>query len=70
MSNKPKIIFHPGCFDNLDLTQEQLDEFVSMLEQAVEDGTLFENSREISEDDPMYQEIVARMQDAEDRKLQ
>ena len=50
---KPKIIFHPGCFDNLDISQEELDKIVEELEQMVEDGTLLENSREIDEDDPM-----------------
>ena len=67
---KPKIIFHPGCFDNLDISQEELDKIVEELEQMVEDGTLLENSREIDEDDPMYDEIMSRIRENEDRNLQ
>lgn len=71
---KPKIVFAPGCFDNLDVSQEELDKFMADLQQMVEDGTLFENSRLLDENDPEYLEIMKRI-DSEmienaNRKLQ
>jgi len=40
--DKPlKIVFAPGCFDNLDMNQEELDEFVKMIQDKVADGSLF-----------------------------
>lgn len=69
---KPKIVFAPGCFDNLDMSQEELDEFVAKLESMVEDGSLFENSRPLDENDPEDAEIISKLIEAEDndRKLQ
>lgn len=46
-----KIIFDPGCFDHFDGTQEELDQLVAELTAAAESGDLFEDSREITEDD-------------------
>ena len=71
---KPKIVFAPGCFDNLDVSQEELDKFMADLQQMVEDGTLFENSRLLDENDPEDLEIMKRI-DSEmienaNRKLQ
>ena len=53
MSNpkKLKITFDPGCFDNFDGTQEELDQLVAEIEALAESGELFENSREITEED-------------------
>lgn len=69
---KPKIVFAPGCFDNLDMSQEELDEFVAKLESMVEDGSLFENSRPLDENDPEDAEIISKLIDVQDndRKLQ
>lgn len=77
MSNndKPmKIVFAPGCFDDLDMTQEELDEFVKMIQDKVADGSLFEESRALDPNDPEDIELMERL-DAEmiknaDRKLQ
>ena len=71
---KPKIVFAPGCFDNLDMSQEELDEFVKMLEQKVEDGSLFEESRQLDPEDPedieIIEHIAEEMSKNLDRKLQ
>jgi len=45
---KLEIVFAPGAFDNFEGTQEELDELVAGLKQMMEDGTLFENSKEVS----------------------
>jgi hypothetical protein len=54
MTNKdktPEIIFAPGCFDNFDGTQEELDEMILEIQRMVESGELFENSQPVALDD-------------------
>lgn len=41
---KIKISFAPGCFDNFEGTQEELDEMIEEIKRKVEDGSLFEES--------------------------
>lgn len=65
MSEKLKIEFVPGCFDNFDGTQEELDELVAMITEMVEDGSIIENSKPMTESDfddlpPEIQESIAR----------
>ena len=45
---KPEIIFAPGCFDNFDGTQEELQELIAQIHQMVNDDTLLENSEPLS----------------------
>lgn len=49
--------FAPGCFDNFDGTQEELDELIADLTRMANDGTLLEQSKplnleELFEEDP------------------
>lgn len=46
---KPKIVFVPGCFDNFEGTQEELDATVKQIYDMAESGELF-NEMEILED--------------------
>jgi hypothetical protein len=48
---KPEVIFDPGCFDELDMTQEELDGFVAMIQKMAEDGSLEANSRQLTDED-------------------
>jgi hypothetical protein len=50
--NKIKITFAPGCFDNFDGSQEELDELIKEITRLAESGELLENSKpvEIPED--------------------
>ena len=50
-----KIQFAPGCFDNFDGTQEELQEMIAMIRQMVNDGTLEENSTPV---DPEDEELI------------
>jgi hypothetical protein len=50
MNEKPKIVFAPGCFDNFDGTQEELNEFVKMLGDMVESGEIFEKAVPMTEE--------------------
>ena len=69
---KPKIVFAPGCFDDLDMDQAELDEFVKMIQAKVEDGSLFEESRELDPNDPEDSEtldfVESKLRQASDRK--
>ena len=46
-----KVIFDPGCFDNFEGTQAELDEFVKQIQEFAELGLLFENSVELTDED-------------------
>ena len=48
---KPEIVFAPGCFDNFDGTQEELQELIASIHQMAEDGTLFDNSEPVDDDE-------------------
>lgn len=48
---KLKIVFAEGAFDGFDGTQEELDALIADLNKQLEDGTLFENSVPVSEED-------------------
>jgi len=51
MNKKPEIIFAPGCFDNFDGTQEELDEMIAVFKAMVEDGTIMDNLEELTEEE-------------------
>ena len=46
-----KVVFDPGCFDNFEGTQAELDEFVKQIQEFAEAGLLFENSVELTDED-------------------
>jgi hypothetical protein len=54
-----KIEFAPGCFDNFDGTQEELQEMIAQIRQMVNDGTLEENSKPV---DPEDEEFIKFME--------
>ena len=60
-SDKPKIVFAPGCFDNFEGTQEELQELIAEIHRMIETGEIFEKS-ELIDDDEM-EEILERKQD-------
>ncbi len=42
MDDSVKIVFEPGCFDDFQGTQEELDELVAMILKMAESGELLE----------------------------
>ena len=48
---KMKIEFMPGCFDQFEGTQEELDEMIAEIHRMLESGELEENSQEMTEED-------------------
>jgi len=71
MTKKPKIEFVPGCFDNFDGTQEELDDLIKQIHTLVESGELFENSVPLEElDDEELQELENHLNNQGPRFLQ
>ena len=46
-----KVQFAPGCFDNFEGTQEELQDLVAEIHRLVESGELFENAEILSEEE-------------------
>jgi len=75
-NEKPEIVFAPGCFDNFDGTQEELDELIASIHQMVESGEIFEKARPIDLDNPSEEDMeviehfMSAESDAVERKLQ
>jgi len=49
-NKKPEIIFMPGCFDNFEGTQEELDEMVAEIQRLVDTGEIFERAEPVDID--------------------
>ena len=74
-----KIIFEPGCFDNFEGTQEELNELMESIKKEFESGSFMENSRavdeeyleELMEEDPEFAEQLVNLLTADEpsRKL-
>ena len=47
---KVELVFVPGCFDNFDGTQEELDEMMAEIHKMVESGEIFEKAVPLSEE--------------------
>jgi hypothetical protein len=47
---KLEIVFAPGCFDNFEGTQEELDNMIAEINQLVESGEIFERSNPLTEE--------------------
>jgi hypothetical protein len=45
---KLEVVFAPGCFDNFEGTQEELDNLIKEIREGAENGTLFEKSNPVS----------------------
>ena len=69
-----KVIFDPGCFDNFNGTQEELDEFVKQIQEFAESGLLFENSVELTDEDiedldeETRQQIIRALERGDDKR--
>lgn len=51
-NKKPiEVVFAPGCFDNFDGTQEELNELIQQIQKMAQSGELFENASPVRFDD-------------------
>ena len=68
-----KVIFDPGCFNNFEGTQAELDEFVKQIQAFAESGLLFENSVELTDDEiedldeDTRQQIIRALERSDDK---
>lgn len=65
---KPELIFAPGCFDNFEGSQEDLDELLAEIQRMVDTGEIFEKSRPLTDEsfDELDEEIQIRLMEAYD----
>lgn len=56
---RTEIVFAPGCFDNFEGTQEELDELVAEIQRMADTGELFERSRPVDIDNMDEDEMLA-----------
>ena len=58
-----KLVFAPGCFDNFDGTQEELDEMVAEIKQMFESGEFMEKSFPVTEEslDELPDEVLEQI---------
>jgi hypothetical protein len=59
--------FEPGCFDNFEGTQEELDEFLEELTKKIASGEFFENADTIEVDELELNDLI--LENTENRKL-
>lgn len=50
-SDKPKIVFAPGCFDNFEGTQEELQELIAEIHRMFASGEVFANAQPLDEEE-------------------
>ena len=68
-----KVVFDPGCFNNFEGTQAELDEFVKQIQEFAESGLLFENSVELTDEDiedldeETRQQIIRALERSDDK---
>jgi hypothetical protein len=69
-----RVIFDPGCFNNFEGTQAELDEFVKQIQEFAESGLLFENSVELTDEDiedldeDTRQQIIRALERGDDKR--
>lgn len=58
-----KVVFAEGCFDHFNGTQEELDELIASINQAIESGKLFELGEPMSDEefDELPEEIKLQL---------
>lgn len=54
-----KVVFAPGCFDQFEGTQEELDEMIAQITAMAESGELLEQSTVVNLDDLSDEELAA-----------
>jgi hypothetical protein len=65
---KLEVVFAPGCFDNFEGSQEELDELVAEINRLVESGEIFDQagSMVLSDMDLSDEELEELLNDLED----
>jgi len=59
---KMQLEFSPGCFDNFEGTQAELDELVAEIHRLVQSGEILEQSFSLSDED-IIEDVLEELQD-------
>ena len=73
---KIRVEFAPGCFDEFEGTQEDLDNLMIEIQRMAETGELFEDAQhlsldeliELADEDEDYQIVIDKLIEPEDKK--
>ena len=60
MTDEIKIKFEPGCFDDFEGTQEELDEFVAAIIKLIQSEEFQAQLEDVEEGDFVYEDYEAR----------
>jgi hypothetical protein len=61
MTEKLKVVFAPGCFDNFDGTEEELAAMLADIHQMAADGTLMDHATPIDpEEDAEFIKLMQK----------
>jgi hypothetical protein len=60
MTEKLKVVFAEGCFDNFDGTEEELAAMLADIHQMAADGTLMDNATPIDLEDEEFIELMQK----------
>ena len=65
---KVELVFVPGCFDDFEGSQEDLDELLAEIQRMVDTGEIFEKSRPLTEEsfEELDEETQIRLMEAYD----
>ena len=50
-NKKPEVVFAPGCFDNFEGTQEELQDLIAEIHCLADSGELLEKAEPLSEEE-------------------
>ena len=67
-----EIVFLPGCFDDFEGTQEELDALILEIKQGFESGDFLDESTLIDVDDlpeDLYEKLAGKLSDIDPPKL-
>jgi len=74
---KTELIFAPGCFDDFEGTQEELDEMIAEIQRLVDSGEIHERATPVDLDgllgemsDAEFEELMNEVQSTQNRNLQ
>ena len=71
LPNGMKLVFAPGCFDNFEGTQEELEALIKEIEESFTSGDAFEQATPVEElDDDELAELLEMLATSENKTLQ
>jgi hypothetical protein len=66
MTKNLKVVFAPGCFDNFEGTQKELDDLIAEIKNMAERGEIDKHARQLSKEEE--EEILLLLSQREKRQ--